>query len=92
LAREPHAETYHQLGLALRNLGRFDEALAQFDQALTFAPGTGFYYFSRGRLRARLGDEAGASADFQAYLRLVPSDPERREKVQTWLAQRGFSN
>lgn len=92
LAREPHAETYHQLGLALRNLGRFDEALTQFDQALAFAPGTGFYYFSRGRLRARLGDEGGASADFQAYLRLVPSDPERRGKVETWLVQRGISN
>jgi tetratricopeptide (TPR) repeat protein len=92
LARQPRAEVYHQLGLALRNLEHWDQALDQLDRAIAYAPGTGRYYFSRGRIRAHVGDENGAIADFQAYLRLSPTDTERRARVQAWLAKRGISN
>jgi tetratricopeptide (TPR) repeat protein len=93
LAREPRAETYHQLGLALRNLKRWDEALEALDVALARAPGMGRYHFSRGRLHAQMGDEERAAADLRAYLRLAPSsDAERRERVKSWLAQRGHSS
>jgi tetratricopeptide (TPR) repeat protein len=91
LDRQPRAETFHQLGLALRNSKEWDQALAQLDQAIAFAPGAGRYYFSRARIRAHLGDEAGAAADFQAYLRLSPADADRRERVEAWLAQRGIT-
>lgn len=92
LALTPRAETYHQLGLALRNLQRRQAALAQLDQAIARAPGTGYYYFSRGRIRAYLGDESSAGADFQAYLRLAPQDErERRTRVRRWLAEHGIS-
>ncbi len=93
LAREPRAETYHQLGLALRDLQRWEEALEALDLALARAPGMGRYYFSRGRIYARMGDEERAAADLRAYLRLAPSsDAERRERVKAWLAQRGYLN
>jgi tetratricopeptide (TPR) repeat protein len=91
LDRQPRAETYHQLGLVLRDLKEWDQALTQLDQAIAFAPGTGRYYFSRGRIRAHLGDETRAAADFQSYLRLSPVDADRREKVEGWLAQRGLT-
>jgi tetratricopeptide (TPR) repeat protein len=90
LDRQPRAEIYHQLGLALRKLKEWDQALAQLDRAIAFAPGTGRYYFSRARIRADAGDEAGAAADFQAYLHLSPIDDQRRERVEAWLAKRGI--
>jgi tetratricopeptide (TPR) repeat protein len=91
LDRQPRAEIYHQLGLALRKLKEWDQALAQLDRAIAFAPGTGRYYFSRARIRADTGDEAGAAADFQAYLHLSPVDDQRQERVEAWLAQRGIT-
>lgn len=91
LSLQPRAETYHQMGLALRNLGRWDEALVALDHALARAPGVGRYYFSRGRIYYRLGDEDRAAADFRVYLRLTPEDVlERREAVRTWLGERGY--
>jgi tetratricopeptide (TPR) repeat protein len=93
LAHEPRAETCHQLGLALRNLKRWDEALAELERAIARAPGVGRYYFSRGRVYAWLGDENSAIVDFQTYLRLSPpTDAERRAKVKAWLTERGVSD
>ena len=81
LARHPRAETCYQLGLALRNLKRWDEALAALNEALVRAPGVGRYYLGRGRILLRMGQEAQAAADFRAYLRLAPaSDAERRNE------------
>lgn len=91
LAREPWAKTHHQLGLALRNLERLDEALVELEQAVARAPGEGRYYFSRGRLLARMGDEGRAIADFKTYLRLSSAtDTARRERVKEWLKERGI--
>ena len=88
LARHPQAETCYQLGLALRNLRRWDEALEALNEALARAPGVGRYYFGRGRILLRMGQEAQAAADFRSYVRLAPaSDAERRERVQAWLAE-----
>jgi tetratricopeptide (TPR) repeat protein len=93
LARGPRAETYHALGLALRDLGRLDEALDALERAVARAPGDGRYYFSRGRVLARLGDEDRAIADFRSYLRLAsPADTGRRARVQKWLEERGVSD
>ncbi|MFQ5596111.1 MAG: CHAT domain-containing protein, partial [Anaerolineae bacterium] len=92
LERAPRAETHHKLGLALRDLGHWDEALAHLNRAIARAPGTGRFYFSRGRLRARLGDESSTITDLQTYLRLSPrDDTERRVRVRTWLKERGIS-
>jgi len=91
LERAPRAETHHRLGLALRDLGRWDEAMTHLDRAIARAPGTGRFYFSRGRLRARQGDETSAITDLQTYLRLSPRDiDERRARVKNWLAEHGM--
>ena len=90
LALGPRAETYHQLGLVLRDLKRLDQAAANFDRAIAREPGTARYYFSRGRVAAALGDLDGAGADFRTYLRLAPpDDAERRARVEAWLANHG---
>jgi tetratricopeptide (TPR) repeat protein len=91
LKRNPRADTHHKLGLTLRNLNRLDEALTQLDQAISRAPGTADCYFSRGRVRARLGNEKEAAGDFKAYLRLSAEDEkERRARVEGWLSAHGF--
>jgi len=41
------ADTHHTAALALRRLGRFDEALAQFEQAELLAPGLIGYQYDR---------------------------------------------
>jgi tetratricopeptide (TPR) repeat protein len=93
LEREPRAETYFQLGLALRSLQRWDESLAALDLAITRAPGMGRYYFGRGRLHNALGNQDAAVSDFQTYLRLAPeSEASTRQKVAAWLAERGILN
>jgi tetratricopeptide (TPR) repeat protein len=93
LAREPRAETYFQLGLALRSLQRWDGSLAALDLAIARAPGMGRYYFGRGRVRNALGDQDAAINDFQAYLRLAPaSEASTRQRVAAWLAERGIRN
>jgi len=91
LAREPRAETYYQLGLALHNLKRWDASLAALDRAIARAPGLGRYFLGRGRVQNALGDQDAAVADFQAYLRLAPaSEANTREMVAAWLAVRGI--
>lgn len=49
--------------LALQGLGRAAEALAVAEEALTLAPDHAQLRLVRGRLRAELGDRAGATAD-----------------------------
>jgi tetratricopeptide (TPR) repeat protein len=91
LDREPRAETYFQLGLALHALDRWDESLAALDLAIARAPGVGRYYFGRGRLHNARGDADAAIADFRAYLRLAPpSEAPTRQNVAAWLAERGL--
>jgi tetratricopeptide (TPR) repeat protein len=85
----PTAEIHHKQALALRNQGKLDEALKQIDKAIIRAPGTGYFYFSRGRIHIRMNDEVSAAIDFQTYLRLSPEDDAgRRTKVKHWLAER----
>lgn len=88
LEHGPRAEAHYQLGLALRHLGRFDEALVQLEAAILRAPGTARYPFGAGRLQAHLGATDAAVAHFQSYLRLAPDD-DRADRVRDWLAVHG---
>lgn len=88
LARFPKAEVYNKLALALRDLGRWSEALSQFDLAVRYAPGVGSYYFNRGRLQAHLDNKQAAVSDFRQYLSLSPWAPNRTQ-VEGWLEREG---
>ncbi len=88
LQHGPRAETHYQLGLALRHLGKFNEALAQIEAAILRAPGTARYHFGAGRLQAHLGKTEAAIARFQTYLRLAPDD-DRADRVRDWLNSHG---
>src|SRR5947209_4084579 len=62
-------------GLMLYEQGRYRRALAAFDEAVREQPSAAAYT-NRGTTRIRLGDTAGAIADFTSALTLAPDDAE----------------
>jgi tetratricopeptide (TPR) repeat protein len=62
-------------GLMLYQQGRYRRALGAFDEAVREQPSAAAYA-NRGTTRIRLGDTAGAIADFTSALQLTPNDSE----------------
>ncbi|HET9950803.1 MAG TPA: tetratricopeptide repeat protein [Candidatus Eisenbacteria bacterium] len=75
----------HAIGIELEALGRNDEAVREFDEAIRTTPGgdprLGVYYASRSRARLALGDSTGARSDADEARRLgvaaAPSPPSQ---------------
>ncbi len=56
LAMDPgNVQALYFRGVALRHLGRFDEALQSVSQAIMHSPNTGMYYFTRAQIFRSLG-------------------------------------
>ncbi len=66
------AEQLRERGRALSRQGKEREALAELDRAVELAPGLPGVWFSRGALRAQLGDLSGARSDLDRALALDP--------------------
>jgi len=62
-------------GLMFYEQGRYRRALAAFNEAVRDQPSAAAYA-NRGTTRVRLGDTAGAIADFTSALELTPNDSE----------------
>ena len=60
-----YAPAWHNRGNVWFNMGNYEKALADLNQAIKINPAPGAY-ISRGNIRMRLGDTAGAEADFAA--------------------------
>ena len=73
-AKQP--EVSYNLGYALQQLGRLEEALVAFSQAVSLMPDDLDAVMSRGRVRASLGQFESAAADFAKATRLVPQSPD----------------
>lgn len=73
-AKQP--EVSYNLGYALQQLGRLEEALVAYTQAVSLMPDDLDAVMSRGRVRASLGQFEGAAADFAKATRLVPQSPD----------------
>ena len=82
LALEPlRASTLRGIGLVHLLANRDAAARAWLDSSTRADPGFYSAYGLRGLARLRLGDVAGARADGEMSLRLVPGDPSRGEFV-----------
>ena len=82
LALDPHrASTLRGIGLVDLLANRNAAARAWLDSSTRVDPGFYSSYGLRGLAKLRLGDTAGARADGEMSLRLVPSDPLRGEFV-----------
>ena len=74
------ADAYLFRGLAQSGLGRYRKAIADFNQALRYAPTWGLVYLARGRAFEGLGKERQAQADRFEAIRRDPALAD--EKLQ----------
>lgn len=63
-------------GVAYKNLGRFDEAMATLQEALKVQPRSGAIWTNIGNVAAARGDREEAVKAYAASVRLSPKDPE----------------
>ena len=74
--RSCSAETFYNRGLSLAGLGKLEEALEDFDEAIRTRPVFPEAFRSRGASRARLGRLQDALADFDTAIRQKPDFAE----------------
>src|SRR5204862_349653 len=73
LALRPEAASIHNnLGHALQNAGRLDEALAEYDQALALDPGLARAHYNRANLLKGRGRQEEAVAGYRQALAFDP--------------------
>src|SRR5262245_14029561 len=84
------ADIRTQYGLAREELGQRDQAMADYDLALTLNPGSGLALLYRGNLLTALGRPGAALEDYQRLLRLAPGYDEAWFRLGSalWLLER----
>jgi len=87
IRRSPQAEYLATLGIALRRLGRRDEALKAFDKALQFRPDDAELWRNLGNVLVELERPIEAVLGFQHVLRLKPRDWDAANKSGRLLYQ-----
>jgi len=70
------AAIYVNIGIALLNQNKGDDALPYFEKAVTRFPDQGEAYYYRALVRLQKGDVAGTKADLTKFLQLAPNAPE----------------
>ncbi|HEY4031618.1 MAG TPA: tetratricopeptide repeat protein [Caulobacteraceae bacterium] len=75
-ALRPQASAFFNCGVMQRGLGRADEALASFDQAIALDPDYADAHHSRGVVLRELGRPEDAVAAFDRAIALRPAHPE----------------
>ncbi len=78
-----HPVVHNEIGIVYRKTGRFAEARASYEQALSIYPG---FHYARRNLAVLcdlyLNDLPCALANYEAYMETVPEDPE----AAIWIA------
>ncbi|BEI87724.1 uncharacterized protein CcaverHIS019_0104420 [Cutaneotrichosporon cavernicola] len=72
---EPWAATHNNMGHALRNLGRYDEAKKHYATAIRLNPTDATAYASQGMISQFLGDVRGAIKLYHQALAILPQEP-----------------
>ena len=66
-----NTEAYNNRGVAKSNLGRHEDAIADYDQAIRLKPDYAGAYFNRADVRFTLGHKDEARQDFERALALA---------------------
>jgi len=69
------ANAHHNHGLILQDLGRHDEAIAEFDKAIELDPGNVGYRWDRALNLLMLGDLAKGFAEYEVRWKLPQNPP-----------------
>lgn len=80
----------YYLAAAYQKLGRYQDAEAVYDAILALRPGEADAYYLRGNARLSQGQFETAKEDFDAAIRLNPSDFARLIQVYEVLAANGY--
>jgi tetratricopeptide (TPR) repeat protein len=75
------AEAHYETGEGLFKLGRYEEALREFQIGYELEPRKEFL-LDLGQVYRALGDYASAATEYAEYLRRAPPDDPLRDKVQ----------
>ncbi len=78
------------LGLALELQGRYDEALAEYCEAVTINPYHHEFHFSIGKMLEKLGRAPAALDEYRQCLALKPNNPALHNAAGSALAARKF--
>ncbi len=81
------AKAHNRRGDALLLLGRAEEAIAEYDQALPLAPNDAYILYNRGRAHLALGNIAEAKADLSAAASDRFDQPKAKKLALQALAQ-----
>ena len=84
-----NVEARCNLGVGLMRLGRRDEAVAQYREALRLRPDCVPAHIDLGNIWAQTGRTADAIAEYEAALRFAPDDADLRFNLGSALAQAG---
>ncbi len=68
-----NAESYYQQGNALREQGKFAEAITAYNQAIQLKPDLAEAYNNRGLVKDDLGDKKAAIEDYNQAIKLQPN-------------------
>lgn len=87
-AEPESAKAHHDLGVTLRELGRFDEANIQFREALRAYPAYAESAFCIGQIYRIKGLDNGAIAWYRKALAIAPDHPRANENLCSLLVRR----
>jgi len=87
--RPANARAHHNLGLAVQNLGRFEEAERHLRRAIALAPGSPEPLYNLGLVLTRLERPAEAIALYEAALKLGPDHAATHNNLANLLLATG---
>jgi tetratricopeptide (TPR) repeat protein len=80
---------YFNRGLAFKEKGNFDQAVADFDEAIELSPEHADAYFNRGLVLSKKGEQDRAIADFDKVIEISPNDADAFVKRGSAYRSRG---
>lgn len=75
-APKPDAQSYFVAGLSFAEQGRYQEAVAEYSEAIRLDPGNALAYNNRGLAYVRLGQYQRAIEDYAEAVRVDPGDAD----------------